>query len=384
MTESGLVANLMHFGRLLRGAGLPVGPERVLSALRAAEAVGVERRDDFYCALHAVFVNRREHHEVFDEAFRLFWREPLGAEAALGALAPRVRAPVAPRAAPAARRVGEALAPARPAVPQGERRVDVALGWSDVEALRRKDFEQMSAEELRRTKEAVARLSLPLPEITTRRLRADPRGARVDLRATLRAALRSGGGIPLRWRSVLRRPPALVVLCDVSGSMERYTRVLLHFLHALTGDRERVYSFLFGTRLSHVTRQLRGRDPDQAMGHIAALADFGGGTRIGACLREFNLRWSRRLCAQGALCLLITDGLDRDAGRGIAAEAARLRRSCRRLIWLNPLLRYEGFEPLAAGVRALLPHVDEMRPVHNLESLEELARALGRAGADRG
>jgi uncharacterized protein with von Willebrand factor type A (vWA) domain len=204
----------------------------------------------------------------------------------------------------------------------------------------------------------------------------------VDLRATLRAAMRGDrAAIPLRWRSSVPRPPAIVALCDVSGSMARYSRMLLRFLHALTRDRDRVHSFTFGTRLSNVTRHLRHRDPDLALAALGReVKDWEGGTRIGACLREFNLRWSRRLLGQGAVVLLVTDGLDREEGHGLADETERLRRSCRRLVWLNPLLRFEGFEPRAAGIRAMLPHVDDFRPVHDLESLDQLAEALGAGG----
>ncbi len=169
----------------------------------------------------------------------------------------------------------------------------------------------------------------------------------------------------------------MVALCDVSGSMARYSRMLLRFLHALGAGRERVHAFTFGTRLTPVTRHLRHRDVDQALAAVGrAVSDWDGGTRLGACLREFNLRWARRLLGQGAVVVLFTDGLDREDGRGIAEEAARLRRSCRRLVWLNPLLRFNGFEPRAAGIRALLPEVDDFRPVHDLASLEALARAL--------
>jgi len=221
--------------------------------------------------------------------------------------------------------------------------------------------------------------------LPTRRFRADPAGPRIDMRATLRNSLRGGASdIDLRRRRRRERHPPLVVLCDISGSMSRYSRMLLHFLHALTNDRDRVYTFLFGTRLTNITRQLRQRDVDVALARVAeAVEDWSGGTRIGASLREFNRRWSRRVLGQGALVIFISDGLDRDAGEGLAEEMERLHKSCRRLIWLNPLLRYEGFEPRSLGMRAILPHVDDFRTVHNLESLGQLAAALGSASARR-
>ncbi len=384
-----IAARVVGFVRLLRAAGMPAGTGRVLDAARVAAEVGLSRREDLFWALHAALVSRAEQRPLFEEAFRLFWREPGALPGGLEALLSRSRLP-APRRE-AARRVLEALAPARSESARAAARepeVDAALDWSDREALRTRDFEQMSAEELREAEMAVAAMRLPVREVPSRRLRADPRGERLDPRATLRAALRTGRDvIPLRWRSAAPRPPAVVAICDVSGSMSRYSRMLLRFLHALARDRRAVHAFTFGTRLTNVTRLLRHRDPDQALAAVGrAVPDWEGGTRIGASLREFNLRWSRRLLGQGALVLLVTDGLDRDDARGLAEETERLRRSCRRLVWLNPLLRYSGFEPRAAGVRAMLPHVDDFRPVHDLESLWQLAEVLsgdGRAARGR-
>ncbi|MBI5067095.1 MAG: VWA domain-containing protein [Deltaproteobacteria bacterium] len=372
----------MHFARALRGAGLPIGPGRVLDAVEAAAEVGLARRDDFYWALHAVLVSRVEHHPLFHEAFDLFWRDdPL--PGGLELLLPRAQVPPRERP-PVTRRLAEAL-PAPPAdravVPSKRIEVDAVLAWSDREALRTRDFDQMSAAEVREAERAVERMRLSVEEVPTRRHRGDPRGERVDPRASLRSALRAGSdAIPLRFRTLTSRPPAVVALCDVSGSMARYARMLLRFLHALSRDRPHVHAFTFGTRLTAVSRQLRHRDVDQAMAAVGkTVQDWEGGTRIGESLREFNLRWSRRLLGQGAIVLLFTDGLDRGDPVLLGAETERLRRSCRRLLWLNPLLRYEGFEPLASGVRAMLPHVDEFRPVHDLESLGQLAGALSGA-----
>lgn len=374
-----LPAQVLRFARTLRAAGLPIGPGRVLDALEAAAEVGLSRRDDFYWALHAVLVSRAEHRALFDEAFRLFFREAEVLPAGLELLLPRSRMP-APQHRELTRRLAEALGTAgRAGEAQRSTEVEAALDWSARESLRTRDFEQMSAGEIREAEAAIDRLRLPEAEVPTRRLLADPRGDRVDLRATLRASLRSGpGAIPLRWRRAATREPGVVALCDISGSMARYSRMLLRFLHALAGSRERVHVFTFGTRLTNVTRLLRRRDPDQALSAVGrAVRDWEGGTRIGECLREFNLRWSRRVLGQGAVALLFTDGLDRGEGVDLAAETERLRLSCRRLVWLNPLLRYQSFEPLAAGIRSMLPHVDEFRPVHDLASLSRLAEALG-------
>ena len=378
-----LLENVAHFARLLRRAGMPLGPGATLDAVRAVEAVGVRRRADVYWALHAVLVSAPDQRALFRTAFDTFWRDPFGAEQALSALAPRTE--VAERARkdrPAARRVaGAAAGPSAPRPPSESPtadELDVVMSWTDREVLRTRDFEQMTAEEMEEARVLLRRMSLKLPRRPTRRWRPDPTGSSADLRATLRASLRSGHGIiPLQRRSRRRRPPDLVVLCDISGSMERYARMLLHFLQGLTGARDRVRVLLFGTRLTDVTRHLRHRDVDEALARVGrAVSDWSGGTRIGASLEAFNRLWARRLLGHGAVVLLITDGLDRDGARGIEKEAARLQRSCRRLIWLNPLLRWEGFAPEAAGVKALLRHVDDVRPVHNLESLESLVAAL--------
>jgi len=232
----------------------------------------------------------------------------------------------------------------------------------------------------------IARLRLPFPEMPTRRTVAADRGTKVDLRATLRAmASARGTVVPLAWRKRRRRRPPLVVLCDISGSMDRYSRMLLFFMHAITNDRDRVHVLLFGTRLTNITRHLRQRDVDVAIARVSAsVTDWAGGTRIGACLAEFNRRWSRRLLGQGAIVMLITDGLDSDVGDGLSQEMDRLHKSCRRLIWLNPLLRYEGFEARPAGIRAMLPYVDEFLPVHNLESLMQLANVFAQRSFVRG
>jgi uncharacterized protein with von Willebrand factor type A (vWA) domain len=392
MPNSGgsLLANLMHFARTLRAAGLPVGPGKVIDAVAAVRTVGITDRRDFYWTLHAVFVNRPDQRLIFDQAFHVFWRNPDLLKKMMGLVLPEMRIEGEEnQAATMARRLAEALHPSQ-GQDSGENEepdteLDAAMTFSDREQLRGMDFEKMSLEELARAKTAIAKLRLPVEDVPTRRFAPDRHGARADLRATMRAALRSGGLIELKRRSPRWRPPPLVVLCDISGSMSRYSRIFLHFMHSVTNDRDRVHTFVFGTRLTNITRDLRHRDVDLALDRVAeAVVDWSGGTRIGHCLAEFNRLWSRRLLGQGALVLLITDGLDRDTGAGLAHEMDRLHRSCRRLIWLNPLLRYEGFEPRSLGMRAMMPHVDEFRPVHNLESLETLIEVLSAPLARRG
>jgi len=392
-TGGKIAANIMHFARVLRAAGLPVGPGKVLDGLRAVETVGLGNRQDFYWTLHAVFVNRRDQREIFDQAFHIFWRNPQLLERMTALILPSfVDQEKPPEAEEINRRLAEALKGDQPDAGEDgagedeepEVTVDAVMTWSAREVLQDMDFEKMSTDELNQAKRAIARMRLPIMEVPTRRFRRDRSGSRIDMRATLRTALRSGGAtIPLQFRKQRRRHPPLVVLCDISGSMSRYSRMILHFLHAITNDRDRVHTFLFGTRLTNVTRYLRYKDVDDALDRVAgAVDDWSGGTRIGHSLREFNVKWSRRMLSQGAVVMLITDGLDRDAAEGLDDEIERLHKSCRRLIWLNPLLRYDRYEPKSLGARALLPHVDDFRSVHNLQSLQQLSDALSRPSAD--
>ncbi|MDH3224611.1 MAG: VWA domain-containing protein [Gemmatimonadota bacterium] len=378
-----LAANVVHFGRLLRAAGLPVGSGQILDAVRAASSVDVRDRREFFWGLHAALVTDRSHRFVFQQAFDGFWKDPFGQEQAMSQLLPRSRAEGAQRGPVGHRRIAEAWgaesrrAQPREASPEEVAEFDAVMTWSSHDALRTRDFEQMSSEEMARARSLIKRMVVPRDTVATRRHGPKPTGPRIDMRRTLRAALREGGqAIPLRRSAFRRRPTPWVALCDVSGSMDRYARIVLHFLHAVSAGR-RVESFLFGTRLWHVTRQLRHRDVDAALEDVGStVSDWSGGTRIGASLEAFNRHWSRRVLAQGATVLLITDGLDRDDASRLAVQMERLHRSCRRLVWLNPLLRFEGFEPRATGVKTILPHVDEHRPVHNLASLEALITAL--------
>ena len=379
-----LTENIMHFARVLRKAGLPVGPGQVLDAIRAVMAVGLSNRNDFYWTLHAVFVKHRTQLDVFDQAFHIFWKNPEILERMMQLILPDISDPNAasPDTEEISRRVAEALSSGMgdQPEPQEEEEIefDATLTWSANEVLGEKDFEKMSADEIRDAIAAVHRMKLPLNEVPTRRFKQSNAGTRVDMRRSMRAALRSGTDfIPLMKRKRRMRRPPLVVICDISGSMERYSRMLLHFMHTVTNDRDRVHTFLFGTRLTNVTRYLRYKDVDEALKKVSEAAeDWSGGTRIGHCLEDFNKFWSRRVLTQGAIVVLISDGLDRDEGDGLTLEMERLHMSCRRLIWLNPLLRYDGFEPKSIGIKAMLPHVDIFQTVHNLNNLNDLTRVL--------
>lgn len=378
--------NIVYFARALRKAGMRVGPASVKDAIEAVLAAGIGSRDDFYWTLHAVLVKRREDRATFDEAFRLFWKSRELIEKMIAMFSPVAPAEREKRQNRAAEtRVADAMFEGhrknQPAGEFPEVEVDARFTASGNEVLREKDFAQMSAAELAEARKAIAALKLPRDLVSTRRWRPDPRGSRTDQRAMLRTALRTGGDMILpRFRTVRRVHPPLVVLADISGSMSQYTRIFLHFLHALTENRSRVHTFVFGTRLTNLTRQMRRRDPDEALAECAAaVKDWSGGTRIGETLHEFNRLWSRRVLGQGAVVLLITDGLEREDTDSLSREMERLRKSCRRLIWLNPLLRFDGFEARARGVRAMLPHVDEFRPVHTLNALSDLVASLSAA-----
>jgi uncharacterized protein with von Willebrand factor type A (vWA) domain len=384
--EGGRLAdNIVHFARALRGAGLPVGPGAIMDALAAVQAAAIGPREDFYWVLHAIFVKRREHSLLFEQAFRMFFRRREGLDQLSAMLPPT---PQLERKPPAgAQRVQDAFgAPAGSDRSRQEPETDARLTVSDQEVLRRKDFAQMTAAEVAAAKEAIMHLVLSLHQIKTRRLAPHRHGHIVDIRRTLRASLKAGGAvIDLKYLGSRARPPPLVALLDISGSMTQYTRLFLHFLHAVSDARKRVHTFLFGTRLTNITRALKAKDPDESLAAVAAsVPDWAGGTRIASSLHSFNKLWARRVLTQGAIVLLITDGLERDPDDRLAFEIDRLHRSCRRLIWLNPLLRFSGFEAKAKGIRTMLPYVDQLRPIHNLDSMIELVRALSAHGGPAG
>jgi hypothetical protein len=378
--------NIVYFGRVLRRAGLKFGPAAIGDAIESVSAIGVGSREEFYTALSCNFVKRQEDRPVFDEAFRIFWR-PRDFEGKLIQMLSRMTPDAGEKEKPkaAAARVAESLYAEQPARQreQDEIEIDSRFSASEGEVFRKTDFAQMTAHELSDARQALSRLILPMDEVKTRRYRPSSNMARIDPRATLRAAMKTGGDLILpKWRAQRTIHPPLVIIADISGSMSQYTRIFLHFMHVLTERRRRVHTFLFGTRLSNVTRAMRHRDPDEAIAMCSeTVKDWSGGTRIGETLLEFNRLWARRVLSQGAIVLLITDGLERDDAVLLGSEIDRLHRSCRRLIWLNPLLRFEGFEARARGVRAMLPHVDELRAVHNLEAIGDLAKALSGATA---
>ncbi|MFD0908447.1 vWA domain-containing protein [Ruegeria arenilitoris] len=386
-----LAQNITHFARALRKAGLPIGPGRVVDAIRAVQAAGFTRKQDFYWTLHACFVNRPEHRTVFAQIFRLYWRDPRYLEHMMSMMLPAIRGVQEERMAEAGeKRAAEALLDGverdepKDVEQEGESEIeiDATQTASSEERLRSLDFEQMSTAETAQAKRILARLQLPVDPIASRRGQASHLGQRIDRARTLRAAMRQGG--ELRQIALVKpkpRWPNLIALCDISGSMSQYSRIILHFLHTVSNAKgagwAKVHAFTFGTRLTNITRHLHQRDVDAALAAAGAEAqDWEGGTRIGECLHQFNRDWSRRVMGQGAVVLLITDGLERGDPDLLEKEIERLHLSARRLIWLNPLLRWDGFAPKAQGVATMLPHVDSFRAGHSIASLEDLAAVI--------
>jgi uncharacterized protein with von Willebrand factor type A (vWA) domain len=379
-----LAENIMHFARVLREAGIPVGPGSVLDALDAAMAGPLQRREDFYWMLHAVFVKRREQREVFDQAFHVFWKKPKMLQQLMQLMYTQIaRKPHENRKQAGFRRLAEAMFDKTEVASRHEQKkealeIEATFTSSASEVLRAKDFEQMTVTEQAQAKQALRKIRLTRIEVATRRFKAAHAGRRIDMRRTLRGAIRAGGQVvDLARKERKWREPPLVILCDISGSCSNYSRMFLHFLHTLINDRDRVHVFLFGTRLTNITRELRRKDIDDAMLKVsAAVKDWSGGTRIGTALHEFNFKWGRRVLGQGAHVLLMTDGLDREDVDTLRTEMQRLRWAAKRIVWLNPLLRFDGFEARASGIRVMMPFVDEFRPVHSLNSLADLAETL--------
>lgn len=379
---SRLTQNILHFARILRAAGVACGPDRAASAFRALITAGVADRIVVKSALSATLISRRDDAAIFDEAFELYWRDPDLTSKMRALLLPKIEGRA--RGVEARRRLSAAFFPHAPkSQARAKERIEfnAELTFSNEERLKHIDFESMTAEEFDAAKKWIARMRWNAAPLTSRRWEPSPGNGIVDWRASARASVRQGcDAWPIERRRGKRIDPPWVVLADISGSMEQGTRMMLHFIHAFARAQKgsRMEALLFGTRLTRITRLLATRDADAALAAISrAVPDWGGGTRIGPALAEFNRHWSRRVLGQRARVLLITDGLDRDEAGLLGDEVARLKRSAREIVWLNPLLRYAGFEARAQGPRAILPHVTRHLPVHDLASLEAFSAALG-------
>jgi hypothetical protein len=377
MTSGGnLLHNCVLFGRLLRALGVEVTPTQVVDLAESLHHVDIGRRDDFQNAARAILIGRKEHLALFDAAFELFWRAHSDQgllELDLNALVKRK-----PKLEELKQQPDLAGNGGRDLPLEAEPQIERIYTYSDLELLRQKNFAMLDDQELLAIKQLMLQMSWRIEPRRTRRMVAAPHGRWIDLRRTLRQNLRYGGEtlqLALRTRKERRRP--VVLICDMSGSMERYSRVLLQFIYVVTSRLDRVESFVFSTRLTRITRQLRSRDVDRALDEATAqITDWAGGTRIGDAIKSFNYQWARRVLGQGAVVLIISDGWDRGEIEVLGREMERLHRSCHRLIWLNPLLGDADYQPLVRGIQAALPHVDDFLPVHNLNSLAQLADIL--------
>jgi uncharacterized protein with von Willebrand factor type A (vWA) domain len=380
-----LVHNLLHFGEVLRGAGLDVPAGRMVDVARALAFIDIGQRTDFHVTLQSLLVQRPQDLALFDEAFRTFWRRPPSGDWSpddLRAMGERRRFGPPRHDAPPLPATGDTAA--QPTIQDPVERV-APMTYSDREVSRTKDFADFTDAEIEDARGALARLSWDVGRRRTRRWTAARRGRAIDLRRIVPHNARYCGellALPERARKVKRRP--LVLIGDVSGSMERYSRMLLHFVARLAARSWRVEAFLFATRLTRVTRELKRSGERAAATRLPrAVLDWGGGTRIGDAIRTFNTRWRSRVMSHGPVTLLISDGWDRGDPHVLRREMARLQRSSHRLIWLNPLLGSPDYRPLTRGLQAALPFVDDFLPVHNLESLDALAEHLNTLGTVR-
>jgi uncharacterized protein len=381
------VANMVHFARALRRAGLKAGPDRALAAVEAFAEAGLPDKRDFRHAMASMFVTRPEERAVFGEVFDLFWRDPRFDERMMAMMLPAMRGVnERPAAKPGARRAAEALMDDQLRLTEdfGEDEVleiDASATASANERLRHLDFEQMSADEMRAARRLLADLKLALPLMPLRRAAPDRLGALINRRRTLARAFRTGGEVLTLVRETPgTRLPNLVILTDISGSMSTYSRAVLQLAHGLANQRQPrlpLQVFTFGTRLTNITRHLQRRDIDDALARAGQdVKDWDGGTRIGDSLHAFNRDWARRVLGRGAIVLLLTDGLERGDPTRLRHEMERLARLARSVIWVNPLLRFSGYAPLTEGAQAILPYVSALRAGHNIASLEGLVKAL--------
>ncbi len=375
-----LLANLLLFGRLLRRLGMDVNAGRMLDLMQALEHIQIGRKSDFYYTARSLLVHRHEDLRFFDQAFELFWRKPAEEWTNLNLSGLDAQAPLRkpPNRQKPIFRSSIASSPSTGRSKQDESsRPQVVQTYSDVEMLRRKDFAEMNADELKRARELIAELVWQLGERRTRRKQPGA-GTLFDWRRTLRRNLKYGGEV-LNWarREPKFKPRPLVVIADISGSMERYTNLLLQFVYSLSSGLDKAEAFVFSTRLTRISRQLHHHDAERALRETAAaVSDWAGGTRIGEALKDFNFKWGRRVLGRGAVVMIISDGWDRGDIPLLRQEMVRLSLSSHRLIWLNPLLGHEGYEPLTQGMHTALPYIDDFLPVHNLVSLEQLGEVL--------
>jgi hypothetical protein len=373
MPGSAIVRHVVTFGRVLREVGVEVGPGRIADAVRGLDAADLARQEDVYFTLRQTLVSHHDELELFDRAFVAWFLR--------GPVAPLVRQK---QERQQVHRVAQgALDTERDEDDGSPDGAPLELGASGHELLREKDFAEMTPEEFERARRLMAAIARTRPRRTSRRRTPDPRGDMLDMRRMLRRCLRSGGDpVEQPWKARKEVPRKLVVLCDVSGSMDAYARALLLFLHAIVGTGHGVEAFGFGTRLTRLTDDLGTRDPEAALVRATRLAvDWGSGTRIGASLKEFNDLYGRRALSRGAVVVIVSDGWEREDPDLVGREMARLARAAFAVVWVNPLKGDPNYQPLAGGMRAAMPFVDRFLPGHNIASLEGLAGVI--AGIER-
>ena len=382
-----LVKNILHFARLLRATGIPVSTDKIVLALRALASVPIDNRDDVFHTLHTVFLGNQSQSVLFSSAFDIFWSlvpSLLNKEIEISEFNDH---PAQNTAEIVPRRLSSIVFDSDDYTQLIQKRVpnkaNLKESSSRLEILRSRDFTDMSNDELEMVRNAMP--FIELPSILTRRFKSNKTGKVIDMRNTLRNSISSSNLINLKFKKLVCKDPGLVILCDISGSMESYARIMLYFFHGVSNKLSNVSTFLFGTRLTNVTHYFKSRDPDEALKKIGGFVkDWHGGTQIGSAITYFNKFWARRTLGQGSIVILITDGLDRDGGAGLAKQMQKLQKSCSKLIWLNPLLGYDGFEAKSVGIKAMLPHVDEFQSCHNLNSLISLAKLISEVASFRG
>ncbi len=388
MKAHGFSDHVVAFGRVLRRLGFSVGPAQMMLALQAVSHVGVTRKEDVKYALKACFVSRKDEQELFEQAFKLFWKAPTKFPKVMQWLLQQTQIPVKASAG-GYHRIQEALRehkdrqkPKKRSEQTSESEIELEqiVTYSPTEVLRQKDFAAFTNADIAAAKQYMTRFHWPIPPYASRRFLPASRGTKLDFRTTARKSSRTAGE-PIQLANLAKKlkPRPVVLICDISGSMERYAQMLLYFMHLLTADKRNVESFVFGTRMTRITHLLKHQDVDAALHDVSKeVLDWAGGTKIGEAIKTFNYTWLRRVMKSNSVVLVISDGWDRGDSSLLAHEMQRLRRSCHRLIWLNPLMGYNDYEPLTQGMQAALPYVDHLLSVHNLVSLEQLTKVLAR------
>ncbi|MDC0074286.1 VWA domain-containing protein [Alphaproteobacteria bacterium] len=380
INNSHFIKNIIYFARILRKAGFNIGTREILLSIDSIRIINISNKEDFFWALHSVFVNKKADSYIFKLAFEIFWKKsiinlPQNNSLINNAINSNEVENYNQRIAHAFfNNSGEE----KKTNEIKEKSLNYTLTHSNKEKLKKIDFETMNKEELDSAKKAINSFNLSFTKITTRRFKKSKTGKYIDINTTIKSATKNlNSGILLNYKSKIRTPPPLVVICDISGSMSKYSRMFMHFMHAISNKKSKVFTFVFGTRLTNITHNLKHSDVDLALDKVSKqVKDWSGGTRMNSCMHEFNIKWAKRVLSHGSIVLMMSDGLDRENNLNLGKEIKRIKDSCRHLIWLNPLLRYEKYEPIASGAASIYPYVDELKTIHNIDSMAELCKVL--------